>query len=280
MHGEAMKMKLPGRAMVPVARILVLVLGGIVLLAALQRQLIFFPQTAAEPALLHEADRIGLQPWRDRAGALIGWRAPGREGAGARMLVLHGNAGYALHRLYYVQGLHALGNSWDVILFEYPGYGARTGTASADSFRDSATAAVDLLLAEDDRPLYLLGESLGSGVASYLAASLPEQVAGLLLVTPFTSLADVAAQHYPVLPIRALLRENFDSAESLQSYAGPGGFPGGGQRRDRARGTGSGITRWLRRAKVVAYRARRRTQHAAHVSERSLVGRGQRLPDG
>ncbi|NND66829.1 MAG: alpha/beta fold hydrolase, partial [Halioglobus sp.] len=151
-------------------------------------------------------------------------RAPGRETATARMLVFHGNAGYALHRRYCVHGLHALGNGWDVILFEYPGYGARNGTASAKDFRDAATAAIALLSVEDDRPLYLLGESLGSGVASYIAASAPEQVAGLLLVTPFTSLAEVAEHHYPILPIRALLRENFNSVESLQSYDGPVAF--------------------------------------------------------
>ena len=74
-----------------------IVLGGLALLAALQRQLIFFPQTAAEPDLLREADHSGLQPWRDASGTLIGWRAPGREAARSRMLVFHGNAGYALY---------------------------------------------------------------------------------------------------------------------------------------------------------------------------------------
>lgn len=215
-----MMMKLLRRAIVPVG----LLLGGLALLAAFQRQMIFFPQTAAEPELLREAGHIGLQPWRDGNGALIGWRAPGQEAATARMLVFHGNAGYALHRGYYVAGLQALGNSWDVILFEYPGYGARSGTASADGFRATAAAALELLREEDDRPLYLLGESLGSGVATHLAAAFPGQVAGLLLVTPFTSLADVAGHHYPVLPIRALLTENFDSAAALQNYAGPVAF--------------------------------------------------------
>ena len=201
-----------------------LLLVAIALLTSLQRQMIFFPQTATEPELLREADRIGLQPWRDASDALIGWRSPARDTAAARMLVFHGNAGYALHREYYVSGLQALGDSWDVSLFEYPGYGARTGTASAESFRESAAAAMDLLLAEDDRPLYLLGESLGSGVASYLAGRFPAQVAGLLLVTPFTSLAEVAGHHFPILPVRALLSENFDSVKYLQGYKGPVAF--------------------------------------------------------
>ena len=82
------------RAAVPIG----LAIGALVLLTALQRQMIFFPQTAPERDLLQQADRNGLQAWRDDKGTLIGWRAPGREAASARMLVLHGNAGYALHR--------------------------------------------------------------------------------------------------------------------------------------------------------------------------------------
>ena len=49
-------------------------------------------------------------------------------------------------------------------------------------------------------------------------------MAGLLLVTPFTSLADVAAHHYPLLPVRALLSENYDSVEALSHYRGPVAF--------------------------------------------------------
>ena len=52
---------------------------------------------------------------------------------------------------------------------------------------------------------YLLGESLGSGPACALAAREPQRVAGVCLVTPFARLADVAAHHYPFLPVRWLL---------------------------------------------------------------------------
>jgi hypothetical protein len=61
-------------------------------------------------------------------------------------------------------------------------------------------------------------------VASYLAGAFPEQVAGLLLVTPFTSLVDVAAHHYPFLPVRTLLSERYDSVEALSHYKGPVAF--------------------------------------------------------
>jgi pimeloyl-ACP methyl ester carboxylesterase len=194
------------------------------MLTSLQRHLIYFPSTAQADELSGLASRIGLQAWRDNNGVDIGWKSVRNHNTGNRIMVFHGNAGYALDRNYFVTGLEALGNTWEVFLFEYPGYGAREGSPSAASFKSAATQALESLLATDPRPIFVLGESLGSGVASYLAASFPEQVAGLLMITPFSSLADVAAHHYPFLPVRTLLSERYDSVEALSSYRGPVAF--------------------------------------------------------
>jgi len=204
--------------------VVIFALGVFIMLAALQRQLIYFPSKAQVDELSGLASRMGLQAWRDDAGKAIGWRTPGDPGARYRMLVFHGNAGYALNRGYFVTGLRALGNQWDVFLFEYPGYGAREGTPSEVSFQAAATQALEGLLAADSRPVFITGESLGSGVASFLASRFPADVAGLLLVTPFSSLVDVAAHHYPFLPVRALLTERYDSREALSHYGGPVAF--------------------------------------------------------
>jgi len=194
------------------------------MLTALQRQLIYFPSKAQADVLSELASRMGLQAWRDNAGEAIGWKSPGDPNARYRMLVFHGNAGYALNRDYFVSGLRALGNQWDVFLFEYPGYGAREGTPSEVNFKATATQALEALLAIDSRPVFITGESLGSGVASFLASTFPNDVAGLLLVTPFSSLADVAAHHYPFLPVRILLSERYESREALSHYGGPVAF--------------------------------------------------------
>lgn len=190
----------------------------------LQRQLIYFPERAGERELLARAAEIGLQPWRSRAGALIGWRSASLQRAERRMLVFHGNAGHALYREYFAAGLAATGAEWDTYLFEYPGYGARPGEPSEGAIIAAATRALEELLENDAPPLYLTGESLGCGVASTLAASFPEAVRGLLLVTPFTRLADVAAHHYPFLPVRLLLSERYDSVSALARYHGPVAF--------------------------------------------------------
>ena len=198
------------------------------MLSSWQRQLLYFPSKAPAAELAQEAARVGLHTWRDESGGAIGWKSAGRPGARNRMLVFHGNAGYALHRDYFVAGLEALADEWEVFLFEYPGYGAREGTPSEALFKGAAVQALKSLLAggmaTDARPVYVLGESLGSGIATHLAATFPDQVAGLLLVTPFSSLADVAAHHYPFLPVRALLSERYDSMEALSHYRGPVAF--------------------------------------------------------
>jgi hypothetical protein len=202
----------------------ILILGVLTMLATLQRHLIYFPSRAQADELSREAARIGLKAWHDGTGSAIGWKPAGDRSARNRMLVFHGNAGYALHRDYFVAGFQALGDEWEVFLFEYPGYGAREGTPSAATFKATAVQALESLLAVDSRPIFVIGESLGSGIASYLAATFPEQVAGLLLVTPFSSLADVAAHHYPFLPVRTLLSERYDSVEALTHYRGPVAF--------------------------------------------------------
>jgi uncharacterized protein len=202
-------------------------LGLLLLMLGLQRHFIYFPGRAAEGALLARAHDQGLEPWRDEGGAIIGWRAPAAGGAPARnaVVVFHGNAGHALDRTYFVDGFAALpdADDWQVHVFEYPGYGARPGRPSETAIKQAAEQAV-AQLERDGRRLVLVGESLGGGVACHLAGQQPDAIAGLLLITPFTSRADVGRHHYPLLPVRLLLRERYDNVRALRNYRGPVAF--------------------------------------------------------
>jgi len=216
-------MPLLGRLLVG-AGLLLLVLGGAA--CALQRRLLYFPEQAAEPEALSLAARLGLAPWRDATGALLGWRLPAAvqaslpalDGARPRLLVLHGNAGMALHRAGYLAAMAPLGV--EVVLLEYPGYGARPGEPSLQALSDAAAAAVEALAAEGPGPIWLLGESLGSGVAARTAARASAQVAGLILVTPFARLAEVASLHY-TQAAGLLLRDRWDPQADLAGFTGP-----------------------------------------------------------
>ena len=111
--------------------------------------------------------------------------------------------------------------TWEFYTLEYPGYGSRAGSPSQESLVAAAQQALDKLQENDARPVFLMGESLGSGVASLLAGKNPKKVAGIFLITPFSSVADVAASRFPVFPVRWILKDRFDSKQALKDYSGP-----------------------------------------------------------
>ncbi|GLH72383.1 alpha/beta hydrolase [Geothrix limicola] len=183
-----------------------------------QRRLMYFPEREGETEAIHRALGHGLVPWSDARGRLLGWRRVVRRQA-PRMLVLHGNAGDALGREGYLAVLEAAG--FEVVLLEYPGYGPREGERSEASLVADARAALRRLREESKTPVFLLGESLGSGVAVQVAAAERGAVAGLLLTVPFARMTEVAAQHYPYLPMGLLLKDRWDSLGAVRGYPGP-----------------------------------------------------------
>jgi len=96
------------------------------------------------------------------------------------------------------------------LLIAYRGYGPSSGRPGEDALFHDALAVIDDLMTHY-RPdhLFIFGRSLGSGVACYVAAH--RQISGLVLITPYDSMENVARQHYPWLPISLLLRHRFNS---------------------------------------------------------------------
>ncbi|WP_243293761.1 alpha/beta hydrolase [Geothrix mesophila] len=183
-----------------------------------QRRMMYFPDREPELEAIQRAVGARLVPWRDTKGGVLGWRRAARSG-GPRILVLHGNAGDALGRLDYLPVFEAAG--FEGVLLEYPGYGPREGERSETSLVADARVALHQLKAESSAPVILLGESLGSGVAAQVAAAEPKLVAGLLLATPFARMTEVAAHHYPYLPMKLIMRDRWDSLGAIRGYRGP-----------------------------------------------------------
>jgi pimeloyl-ACP methyl ester carboxylesterase len=206
----------------PLLRIAAAVALLLVALAALawlgQRRLLYFPMRTDLALSTRLAARQGLEPWLDRSGAFVGWRAPHPHGApAARAVVLHGNAGTALDRTYLRDVLQGPGlPRIEVLLLEYPGYGPRPGTPTQESIVTAGVEAVDLL--GGDVPVFLVGESLGSAAAVLAAAARP-RVAGLLLATPVASVTSLARRHYPFAPA-LLVRDPFRADQALPRYGG------------------------------------------------------------
>lgn len=187
-----------------------------------QRPMLYFPSSMALSEQLAYAPGAGLEPWNDAAGMRIGWKREAKGDAAQRWLVLHGNAGLAVQRAYWADALERVspGRSLSVYILEYPGYGRRPGSPTQPNLTAAALAAFEALPANGKRT-YLLGESLGCAVAAQVARVRSERVGGVVLVSPFNRLADVAAYHYPWLPVRWLVRDPWTSDEALRGYAGP-----------------------------------------------------------
>ncbi|MBN1613105.1 MAG: alpha/beta hydrolase [Deltaproteobacteria bacterium] len=135
------------------------------------------------------------------------------------VIVFHGNAGTASDRDYYVSILGSIG--YRVILAEYPGYGTREGALGERSFVEDARVTVRLASESYGQPLFLLGESLGCGVAAGAAADRSLPIDGIVLITPWDTLWAVAKSKFPFLPVRWLMKDGYDNIENLKSFRGP-----------------------------------------------------------
>lgn len=138
----------------------------------------------------------------------------------ATILIAHGNAGNLSDRTEMLRWLHRLRTT--SLIFDYRGYGRSDGRPTEMGILADARAARAWLgdrTGQQERQLVLLGESLGGGVMVDLAAH--DGARGLILENTFTSLVDVAAYHFPWVPIRRLMRSRLDSLSKIRRYHGP-----------------------------------------------------------
>jgi fermentation-respiration switch protein FrsA (DUF1100 family) len=150
---------------------------------------------------------------------LHGWYSPADQPI-AVILFCHGNAGNVTHRADALQAVQAMQAS--ILVFDYRGYGRSEGTPSEAGVLADARAARKWLAERagvGEQDVVLMGESLGGGVAVELAAK--DGARGLVLQDTFSSLPDVAAYHYPWLPVRWLMQGRLDSVSLIDQYHGP-----------------------------------------------------------
>jgi len=107
----------------------------------------------------------------------------------------------------------------EVAALHYRGYRPSSGRPSAAALFDDARRAYDHLAAEAGSDIVVVGLSLGAAVAVDLASARPVQ--GIVMVTPFDSLEELAAHHYPWLPVRLLLRHRMQTAQTLRGLDVP-----------------------------------------------------------
>jgi len=98
--------------------------------------------------------------------------------------------------------------NYNFIGFNYPGYVNSEGTPSEKNFYIAADE-----IFKKYKPDFLIGRSIGTAVASYLASKY--KFKGLVLITPFDNLISIAKQKYPFIPVDLLLKYKFPEVEFL-----------------------------------------------------------------
>lgn len=183
-----------------------------------QRQLLYFPDIN-RPNPLQVAE-LGLRPWPSQQTTdYRGWidAEPIRQIYGT-VLVCHGNAGAAWNRTYYVEALRPLG--YRVILLEYPGYGGRPGEPSEQIFVTDIQESLRQAYQDFGGPIYLWGESLGAGVAAAVAKISSVPIKGIVLLTPWDTLPELAQSIYWYLPARWLVKDQYNTVNNLSDFQG------------------------------------------------------------
>lgn len=92
----------------------------------------------------------------------------------------------------------------------YRGYGGSAGSPSESALLADGLALFDRVHAAHPN-VVIIGRSLGSSLATFVASQRPDRVTALVLLTPFDSIVEVAAHHYPYLPVRWLLKDKYES---------------------------------------------------------------------
>lgn len=199
-------------------KILAIYLVILVILAIFQRSLLYFPSkdmhTPAHHGLsdfeeieLSAADDTKTKLWQNISGD-----------EDRIILFFHGNATILPHLTYWFKDLS--GKGLGVAGLSYRGYGSSGGKPSEQGFYQDARAAIEHIKQNHDiNKLVLVGRSLGTGVATKMAEEY--DIHSVVLISPYTSIADVAQQTYWYFPTKYLVRDKFDSRSRMQNINEP-----------------------------------------------------------
>jgi fermentation-respiration switch protein FrsA (DUF1100 family) len=201
--------------------LLICYLGICLLMVLLERHLVYLPP----PALPNDQQAVqlgGEQVWlqAEDGTKLHGWFYA-HDAPRFAVLYGHGNGEDAERNSQLMARLRDELQA-SVFIFDYRGYGLSEGTPHEsgvimDGLAAQRWLAKRMKISTDEVVLY--GRSLGGAVMVALA----EQLGGKALIVhgSFANMTDVAADHYPWLPVRLLMRNRYESEKRIKNYTGP-----------------------------------------------------------
>ncbi len=185
--------------------LLVYILFGMVLYVR-QDTMLYFPDNTPFLECPELADAERLQVGDMRAYHY-------RNGTSTALAVFyHGNGDRACSRDFYRHAIEDAGYSW--LFVEYTGYAGGDKKPSTRALLRDVERVHEWVLLRNPSSLAIIGESIGTGPASYHAALAGD--ASLVLVAPFDRLSGVAQERYPLYPIALMMRGDFDNVSAAR----------------------------------------------------------------
>ena len=135
------------------------------------------------------------------------------------ILIFHGNAGNLFNRVYKLNELNKL--DVNILLISWRGFSGNKGKPTEKNLYHDAKEAVKWLNNRGviSKNIILYGESLGTGAATELGTS--NEFGGIILESPFTSIANAAKIYYPYLPVNIILKDRYDSIGKIKNINTP-----------------------------------------------------------
>lgn len=194
--------------------VLLIVTCLITLVWFFQRKLIYMPDKNRPTRAACQAsdmDEVKLET-QDGLSLYAWYKAPHRKQT--TIVYYHGNGGNLCGRMPLVRQF--IDHGYGVLLLSYRGYAGNPGKPSEKGLYQDARAALQFVY-ERHSCAVVLGESLGTGVATQMATEFP--VNGVILQSPYTSLVAMAKLHYPWLFIEP--SDKFQSDKKIQKVSAP-----------------------------------------------------------
>ncbi len=190
-----------------------------VALGLMQKRLMYFPDPSRFVPSEWALDE--LQPFEVKTEdglTITSWYHPAQKRDKFTIVFFQGNAGHLGYRNYKARPW--LDAGYGVLMVGYRGFG-NPGSPSERGLYKDARAAINGLNKQGvpDKAIVFYGESLGTGVATQMATEHP--VAAIILESPYTSIPDVGADRYPMVPVRWLLRDQYDSLDKIKDVHAP-----------------------------------------------------------
>lgn len=179
---------------------------------AKQRQLIYHPSPISEAPDVAGLGEVKEVSFDNDGHMLLGWLI---RPECKKLIIYYGGNNEELSRN--IQDYRDA-KDWAVLLINYRGYGASEGSPSEKALFEDALTAFDRYSSAYDT-IILAGRSLGTGVATYVASQRP--VSGVILITPFDSLTEVAKRQYPWLPVSLLIQDRYESSRYCSDIKAP-----------------------------------------------------------